>query len=110
LNITAWNGQCGNYGSFQHFRQKSKSGVPWFLCGFWGFFVGCVFSKLELTAAKGEERTEVNSGHVMKDQAWMQDGNLDNAVWGALPEELLEHNMAYLPFHDLTLATMCKHW
>jgi hypothetical protein len=66
--------------------------------------------RLKLTAAKGEERTEANSGHVMKDQAWMQDGNLDNAVWGALPEELLEHNLAYLPFHDLTLATMCKHW
>jgi len=40
----------------------------------------------------------------------MQDGNLDKAVWGAIPEELLEHNLDYLPFHDLTLATMCKHW
>jgi hypothetical protein len=40
----------------------------------------------------------------------MQDGNLDKAVWGAIPEELLEHNLDYLPFHDLTPATVCKHW
>jgi len=28
--------------------------------------VGCVFLRLKLTAAKGEERTEANSGYVMK--------------------------------------------
>jgi hypothetical protein len=72
--------------------------------------VGCVFLRLKLTAAKGEERTEANSGYVMKRPAWMQDGNLDKAVWGAIPEEPLEHNLDYLPFHDLTLATVCKHW
>jgi hypothetical protein len=64
--MTAWNRQFGNYGSFKHFRQKQKIGVPWFLCGFGGFFVGCVFLRLKLTAAKGEERTEANSGYVMK--------------------------------------------
>jgi hypothetical protein len=28
----------------------------------------------------------------------MQDGKLDKAVWGAIPEELLEHNLDTYPF------------
>jgi len=75
------------------------------------FLCGCFFSRLKLTAAKGAVRTEAKFGHGVKEQAWMQDGNLDKAIWDALPEELLERVLAYLPLTDLArLATVCKRW
>ncbi|CAM6015514.1 unnamed protein product [Sphagnum balticum] len=62
-------------------------------------------------AAKGEASAEVTLEHVVKEQAWMKDGNLDMAIWGVLPEELLEHILAYIPFPHLScIVTVCKRW
>ncbi|CAM6030875.1 unnamed protein product [Sphagnum balticum] len=72
---------------------------------------GATSNRLKLTAAKGAVRTEAKFGHGVKEQAWMQDRNLDKAIWDALPEELLERVLAYLPLTDLArLATVCKRW
>jgi hypothetical protein len=68
----------------------------------------------KLTAAKGEVRTEEEKsrhGVVKKEQAWMRNGNLDMAIWSALPEELLDRILAYLPLPALSrLGTVCKRW
>lgn len=43
--------------------------------------------------------------------AWMRDGTLDATIWKNLPEEILEHIVAFLPFPNLfRCATVCKQW
>lgn len=47
----------------------------------------------------------------MQKPAWMREGNLNQSLWKELPDELLEHVLAFLPFIDLFRhSTVCKRW